>query len=79
MSWPRGVIIVVDVCVVQGAFGFPTSFQFSRLGFLKTSHFFFLLLHLFTSLYFLISMLFLSFSSFGVSLFFEFEFLSLTL
>ena len=67
------------LCVVRGAFGFPTSFQFSRLGFLKTSHFFFLLLHLFTSRYFLISMLFLSFSSFGVSLFFEFEFLSLTL
>ena len=67
------------LCVVRGAFGFLAGFQFSKLGFLKTSYFFFLPLHLFTSRYFLIYVLFLSFSSFGVSLFFEFEFLSLTL
>ena len=67
MSWPRGMLLVVDVFVCfEGLLVFPLVFSFPKSVFLKTSHFFLLLLHLFASHHFLTSTLFLSFSTFGV-------------
>ena len=80
MSWPRGMLLVVDVFVCfEGLLVFPLVFSFPKSVFLKTSHFFLLHLHLFASHHFLTSALFLSFSTFGVSLISELEFLSLKL
>ena len=74
MSWPRGMLLVVDVFVCfEGLLVFPLVFSFPNSVFLKASHFFLLLLHLFASHHFLTSTLFLSFSTFGVSLLSELE------
>ena len=79
MLWPHGMLLVVDVFVwFEGLLVFPLVFSFPSSVFLKTSHFF-LLLHLFAFHHFLTSALFLSFSTFGVSLLSKLEFLSLRL
>ena len=80
MLWPHGMLLVVDVFVwFEGLLVFPLVFSFPSSVFLKTSHFFLLLLHLFAFHRFLTSALFLSFSTFGVSLLSKLEFLSLRL
>ena len=74
VSWPRGMLLVVDVFIwFEDLSVFPLVFSFPSSVFLKTSHFFILLLHLFTFHHFLTFAFYFSFSTFDISFLSELE------